>query len=166
MRFCGQWTQPINDRWGPLSKLTWTAAGSMTVDPTPLIADRSHCVQALITVMWRKGRWACPRADRDVSTLPQSQLGASSVGVAKMKSTCSSSLVANLLSDVLTSQARCCPCRKNCGHGSRMAPRSFMEVFTCHFHLFFDTWYGPGRGGATADMTLHDRLIRMTGNGR
>jgi hypothetical protein len=52
----------------------------MTGDVTPLIANCAYRVQALIAVMWRKGRWACPRAN--VSTL-QSQLGASSVDIDK-----------------------------------------------------------------------------------
>ena len=52
--------------------------------------------------MWRRGRWACPRAD--VSTLLQAQLGASSVDIDKWcenEDHLQLALAANLLTKVL-----------------------------------------------------------------
>ena len=59
-----QWDKVTNDPWGPLSIETWTKASSMTTNPDPFIAVRAHCIQALMAVMWKKGRWQCalPRA--------------------------------------------------------------------------------------------------------
>lgn len=71
----GQWVQQTNDPWGTLSVETWEAAANMTADPNPLTAIRAHCVQALVAVMWKKGRWACSRDE--ASSLLQSQLCAS-----------------------------------------------------------------------------------------
>jgi len=47
----------------------------MTTDPDPLVALRAHCIQALIAVMRRDGRWICPQPE--ALALLQRQLGAS-----------------------------------------------------------------------------------------
>jgi hypothetical protein len=78
-KILSQWAHPTNTPWGTLSIETWEAAAKMTADHRPLTAIRAHCVQALVAVMWRKGKWTCSRAD--ASPLLQSQLGASSVDI-------------------------------------------------------------------------------------
>jgi hypothetical protein len=50
-------------------------AAKMTTDPNPRTALRAHCIQALIAVMRRYGRWQCPASD--ASALLQRQLCAS-----------------------------------------------------------------------------------------
>ncbi len=73
-----QWTQctATNDPWCPLSTETWVIAANMTADSDPVTALRAHCVQALIVMMRRYGRWHCPKSER--SALLQRQLGISS----------------------------------------------------------------------------------------
>ena len=98
----GQWTQPTNDPWGTLSVETWEAAANMTADPDPLAAIRAHCIQALVAVMWKKGKWACSRDE--ASSILQSQLGASSVDIDKWYESedhVRLAVGARLLSDVL-----------------------------------------------------------------
>jgi hypothetical protein len=72
-----------NDPWGPLSTETWAVALNIPTDSDPFmalrIALRAHCIQALMAVMWTKGRWQC--APHEAAELLQSQLGASSVNV-------------------------------------------------------------------------------------
>jgi len=68
-----QWAKVTDDPWGSLSMDTWSIATSMTRDLDPLIALRAHCVQALIAVMWRNGRWQCP--ENEAFALLQRQLG-------------------------------------------------------------------------------------------
>ena len=72
-----QWTHPtpMNDPWCPLSTETWVTAANMTADPDPFTALRAHCVQALIVIMRRYGRWHCPKSEW--SALLQRQLGVS-----------------------------------------------------------------------------------------
>jgi hypothetical protein len=99
---CDQWIQPTNDLWGLLSKETWIAAARMTTDSNPLTAIRAHCIQALVAVMWRKGKWACLPAE--ASSLLQNQLGASSVDIDKWyenEDHLQLVVAANLLSNVL-----------------------------------------------------------------
>ncbi|KAI9511921.1 hypothetical protein F5148DRAFT_182855 [Russula earlei] len=74
-----QWGKVTDDPWGPLSTETWGVAMSMTTDFDPLIALRAHCVQALIAVMWRNGRWQCSLPE--ASSLLQRQLGVFSADV-------------------------------------------------------------------------------------
>ncbi|KAI9511939.1 hypothetical protein F5148DRAFT_184342 [Russula earlei] len=74
-----QWGKVTNDPWGLLTTETWAVAGNMTTDLDPLIAIRAHCIQALISVMRRDGRWLCPHSD--ASALLQRQLGATSADV-------------------------------------------------------------------------------------
>ena len=59
-----QWDKVTNDPWGPLLMETWAEASRMTTNPDSFIAVRAHCIQALMAVMWKKGRWQCasPRA--------------------------------------------------------------------------------------------------------
>jgi len=73
-----QWTQGTgtNDPWGPLSTEAWVMAANMTADSDPVTALRAHCVQALIVMMRRYGRWHCPKYEW--SALLQRQLGVSS----------------------------------------------------------------------------------------
>jgi len=68
-----QWAKVTDDPWGSLSMETWTIATNMTRDLDPLIALRAHCVQALVAVMWRNGRWQCPL--NEAFALLQRQLG-------------------------------------------------------------------------------------------
>ena len=70
-----QWNQTTNDPWGPLSIETWSMAANKTMDPDPLVAFRAQCVQAIIAVMWRNGKWECPTSE--ASALLQRQLNAS-----------------------------------------------------------------------------------------
>ena len=72
-----QWMQSkvINDPWCPLSTETWVMAANMTTDPDPLTALRAHCVQALVVIMRRYGRWHCLKSEW--SALLQRQLGVS-----------------------------------------------------------------------------------------
>lgn len=65
-----------NDPWCPLSTEAWVMAANMTADSDTLTALRAHCVQALIAIMRRYGRWHCPKSEW--STLLQRQLGTSS----------------------------------------------------------------------------------------
>ena len=60
-----QWMheKATSDPWCPLSTDTWAMATNMTADPDPLTALRAHCVQALIGIMWRCGRWDCPKSE-------------------------------------------------------------------------------------------------------
>ena len=98
----GQWAQSTNDPWGTLSVETWEAAANMTADPNPLTAIRAHCIQALVAVMWQKGKWACSRDE--ASSILQSQLGASSVEIDKWYESevhLRLAVGAGLLSDVL-----------------------------------------------------------------
>ncbi|KAH9957142.1 hypothetical protein BC827DRAFT_722637 [Russula dissimulans] len=74
-----QWGKVTNDPWGLLSTETWAIAANMTTDPDPLIALRAHCIQALIAVMRRDGRWLCPHSE--ASALLQRQLAASSTDI-------------------------------------------------------------------------------------
>jgi hypothetical protein len=98
----GQWAHPTNNPWGTLSIETWETATNMTADRKPLTAIKAHCIQALVAVMWRKGKWTCSRAD--ASRLLQSQLGASSVDIDNWyegEGHLELAVVARLLSDVL-----------------------------------------------------------------
>ncbi len=63
----------MNDPWCPLTTETWVMAANMTADPDPLTALRAHCVQALLAIMRRYGRWLCPKSEW--SALLQRQLG-------------------------------------------------------------------------------------------
>lgn len=74
-----QWDKLTNDPWGPLSTETWAVASSMTTELDPFLALRAHCIQALMAVMWSKGRWQC--APFEAASLLQRQLGASSVDI-------------------------------------------------------------------------------------
>jgi len=74
-----QWDKLTNDPWGPLSTETWAMASNMTTELDPFIALRAHCIQALMAVMWSKGRWQC--APSEAISLLQRQLGASSVDI-------------------------------------------------------------------------------------
>jgi len=69
----GQWDKKINDPWGPLSTETWAAASDMTTDLDHFIAFHAHCIQALMAIMWIKGRWQ----DSEATSLLQRQLGVS-----------------------------------------------------------------------------------------
>ncbi len=73
-----QWTHSkgTNDPWCPLSTEAWVMAANMTADSDPVTALRAHCVQALIVMMRRYGRWHCPKYEW--SALLQRQLGVSS----------------------------------------------------------------------------------------
>jgi hypothetical protein len=73
-----QWnhgTALTHDPWSPLTTEAWVTAANMTADPDPLTALRAHCVQALIVIMRRYGRWHCPKSEW--SALLQRQLDAS-----------------------------------------------------------------------------------------
>ena len=74
-----QWDKLTNDPWGPLSTETWAVASNMSTDLDPFIALRAHCIQALMAVMWSKGRWQC--VPSEATSLLQRQLGASSVDI-------------------------------------------------------------------------------------
>ena len=74
-----QWDKLTNDPWGPLSTETWAVASNMTTELDPFIALRAHCIQALMAVMWSRGRWQC--ASSEAASLLQRQLGASSVDI-------------------------------------------------------------------------------------
>ncbi|KAF8492533.1 hypothetical protein F5888DRAFT_1637003 [Russula emetica] len=74
-----QWDKLTNDPWGPLSTETWAVASNMTTELDPFIALRAHCIQALMAVMWSKGRWQC--APSEAASLLQRQLGAPSVDI-------------------------------------------------------------------------------------
>jgi len=54
-------------------------ASNMATDLDPFIALRAHCIQALMAVMWSKGRWQC--APSEAASLLQRQLGAASVDI-------------------------------------------------------------------------------------
>jgi hypothetical protein len=54
-------------------------ASNMATDLDPFIALRAHCIQALMAVMWNKGRWQC--APSEAGSLLQRQLGAASVDI-------------------------------------------------------------------------------------
>ena len=77
----GQWNTLTNDPWGPLSTETWAVASKMTTDSDPFIALRAHCIQALMAVMWSRGKWQC--APMEAASLLQSQLHAFSVDIDK-----------------------------------------------------------------------------------
>ena len=97
-----QWDKVMNDPWGPLSIETWTVASNMTTDLDPFMAVRAHCVQALMAVMWKKGRWQC--APHEAATRLDRQLGASSVDIAKWNASGDQlqlAVAANLLSKSL-----------------------------------------------------------------
>ncbi|KAI9511931.1 hypothetical protein F5148DRAFT_1167603 [Russula earlei] len=90
----------IWDQWG---KETWGVATSMTTDFDPLIALRAHCVQALLAVMWRNGRWQCSLLE--ASSLLQRQLGVFSADVERWyqnKDHLQLAVAANLLSNALS----------------------------------------------------------------
>jgi len=70
-----QWDKVTNDPWGPLSTEAWAVASNMTTDLDPYISLRAHCVQALMAIMWSKGRWQCDPPE--AASLLQRQLGAS-----------------------------------------------------------------------------------------
>jgi hypothetical protein len=75
-----QWDRVNNNNpWGPLSTETWTVASNMTMDLDPFVALRAHCIQALMAVMWKKGKWHC--APPEATALLQRQLGASSFDI-------------------------------------------------------------------------------------
>jgi len=74
-----QWDKVTNNPWGLLSTETWAVATNMTTDSDPLVALRAHCIQALIAVMRRDGRWLCPHSE--ASALLQRQLSASSADI-------------------------------------------------------------------------------------
>ena len=98
----GQWAQPTNDPWGPLSTETWAMATKLTGDSNPVIAIRAHCIQALVAAMWRNGRWQC--SESEASSLLQLQLGAPSIVVdrwRKGEGHLQLAVAANLLSKVL-----------------------------------------------------------------
>ncbi|KAH9957123.1 hypothetical protein BC827DRAFT_720873 [Russula dissimulans] len=97
-----QWAKVTDDPWGSLSMETWTIATNMTTDSDPLIALRAHCVQALIAVMWRNGRWQCPL--NEAYALLQRQLGVFPADVDRWYSKGNHlqlALAANLLSNTL-----------------------------------------------------------------
>ncbi|KAH9173774.1 hypothetical protein EDB89DRAFT_2068568 [Lactarius sanguifluus] len=73
----------------------------MTADQDPVTALRTHCVQALIVIMRRYGRWHCPKSEW--SALLQWQLGVSSSVVERFLHGDSLQLAvaANLLSNAL-----------------------------------------------------------------
>jgi hypothetical protein len=75
----------------------------MTTDLDPFIALRAHCVQALMAVMWSRGRWQC--APAEAVSLLQRQLGASSVDIDRWWHTSGEQLqlavAANLLANSL-----------------------------------------------------------------
>jgi hypothetical protein len=98
----GQWTHLANDTWGPLSTETWAVAVKAEDDPNPLVAIRSHCVQALIAAMWKNGRWQC--SPSEASSLLQLQLGAPSVVIdrwCEREGHLQLAVAANLLSKVI-----------------------------------------------------------------
>ncbi|KAH9029297.1 hypothetical protein EDB83DRAFT_2654891 [Lactarius deliciosus] len=90
-----------SDPWCPLSTETWVMAANMTADQDPVTALRAHCVQALIVIMRRYGRWHCPKSEW--SALLQRQLGVSSGVVERFLHGDSLQLAvaANLLSNAL-----------------------------------------------------------------
>ena len=98
-----QWDKVTNDPWGPLSTETWAVASNMTTDLDPFMAIRAHCIQALMAIMWRKGRWQCDSAE--AAALLQRQLGASSVDIDRWWNASGDQLqlavAANLLSNSL-----------------------------------------------------------------
>jgi hypothetical protein len=97
-----QWDKVMNDPWGPLSIETWTVASNMTTDSDPFMAVRAHCVQALMAVMWKKGRWQC--APHEATMRLDRQLGASSVDIEKWNTSGDQlqlAVAANLLSKSL-----------------------------------------------------------------
>ena len=74
-----QWDRLTIDPWGPLSIEAWVMALNMTTDLDPFIALRAHCIQALMAVMWSKGKWQC--APSEAASVLQRQLGAFSVDI-------------------------------------------------------------------------------------
>ena len=98
-----QWDRVNNNNpWGPLSTETWTVASNMTMDLDPFIALRAHCIQALMAVMWKKGKWQC--APPEATTLLQRQLGASSFDINRWHTSGDQlqlAVAANLLSNSL-----------------------------------------------------------------
>jgi len=69
-----------------------------------LIALRAHSIQALMAVMWSKGRWQCDQSE--ATSLLQRQLGASSVDIDRWRHTANGdqlrlALAANLLANSL-----------------------------------------------------------------
>ena len=97
-----QWDKVTNDPWGPLSTETWTVASNMTTDLDPFMAIRAHCVQALMAVMWKRGRWQCPPPEA-IAHLDR-QLGASSVDIERWNTSGDQlqlAVAANLLSKSL-----------------------------------------------------------------
>ena len=92
----------MNDPWGPLSIETWTVASNMTTDSDPFMAVRAYCVQALMAVMWKRGKWEC--APHEATTHLDRQLGASSVDIEKWNTSGDQlqlAVAANLLSKSL-----------------------------------------------------------------
>ena len=81
-----QWDKVTDDHWGPLSLETWAEASNwletwekasnMTDNVGPSNAVRAHCIQALMAVMWKKGRWQCasPKDQAKVTELLKCQL--------------------------------------------------------------------------------------------
>ena len=97
-----QWDKVTNDPWGPLSTETWTVASNMTTDSDPFMAVRAHCVEALMAVMWKRGKWECTQAE--ATTHLDRQLGASSVDIERWNTSGDQlqlAVAANLLSKSL-----------------------------------------------------------------
>lgn len=99
-----QWahgTALTNDPWCPLSTETWVMAANMTTNPDPVIALRAHCVQALVVIMRRYGRWHCHKSEW--SALLQRQLEASAHVVERFlhRDYLQLAVAANLLSNAL-----------------------------------------------------------------
>ena len=98
-----QWTHgtATSDPWCPLSTEAWVTAANMTANPDPFTAVRAHCVQALIVIMRRYGRWHCPKSEW--SALLQRQLDVSAHVVERFlhRDYLQLAVAANLLSKTL-----------------------------------------------------------------
>ena len=102
-----QWDKLTSDPWGPLSMETWAVASNMTTDSDPFIALRAHCIQALMAVMWSKGRWQC--APSEATSLLQSQLHAFSVDIDRSWHTNGNHLQLAVAANMLTNSLQLLP---------------------------------------------------------
>ena len=102
-----QWDKLTNDPWGPLSTETWAVALNMTTDLDPFIALRAHCIQALMAVMWSKGKWQC--AQSEAASLLQGQLHAFSVDIDRWWQTSGNQLQLAVAANLLTNSLQLLP---------------------------------------------------------
>ena len=100
-----QWDKVTDDPWGSLSMETWAEASSMTKNSDQFIAVRAHCIEALMAVMWKKGRWQCisPKGRAKVTELLKCQLEVPSLDVGWLTNgdQLQLAVAANLLSKLL-----------------------------------------------------------------